>query len=136
MTNVNLGSLVIFVGCCVILSGFRKVFRIKKLEKYGLRVEGQIIEIEEIDDEGIIYRATIKALMPNGVWVERKVSSNYKTDYSIGQKVDVFVDKNNPKHFFFQVDDTYSSPVMAIFLGICIILLGIHIMLKTQEILS
>jgi uncharacterized membrane protein len=136
MTNVNLGSLVIFIGCCIVLFGFRKVFSIKKLKKYGLRIEGQIIDIEEIEDEGISYRATIKALMPNGVWVERKVSSNYKTDYSIDQKVDVFVDGNNPKQFFFQVDDTYSSPVMVIFFGICIILLGIHIMLKIQEILS
>jgi uncharacterized membrane protein len=136
MTNVNLGSLVIFVGCCIVLSGFRKVFRIKKLKKYGLRIEGQIIKIEEIEDEGISYRATIKALMPNGVWLEREVSSNYKTDYSIGQKVDFFVDKNNQKHFFLQVDESYSSPVLVIFFGICLILFGIHVMLQTQEILN
>jgi hypothetical protein len=137
MTNGILGSFLILVGCCLLFYGFRKVFVIRKLKRYGLRVEGVVIDIiKEIDDDSISYTATIKAQMPNGDWVEGQMSSGNRYDYSIGQKVDVFIDKNNPKHFFFQLDNTFSSPVMLVFLGIIFILIGIHIMLQTQDILT
>jgi hypothetical protein len=128
----TLGAILsISVGFFGIVNSIINLLKTKNLKQKGIKLQAEIIKIEDGIDgslSAIFEFTTLDGLIEKG----KIESADY---YFIGQKIDVFVDKNNSKKYV--VIDKYSAnfpSILAIFTYLIFIVFGIYMFVYKIEI--
>ena len=96
------------------------------LQKNGIATTGKIVAIEEVEDEGILYRPILECRTFRNETIKEKLDGRNPNSLEIGQEVEVFYDAEIPTEFIINTDyEMKYKNYIFILVGIFFLIAGI-----------
>lgn len=142
MTDINNKILPVFfilIGLLIFLFGIISFIKLKKVLKYGIRTEGEIVNIkiektkslqgaDELSD--IYYKYEIKYKDSSNVKIVKWSDFQTQCKYEIGNIVEVIYKKDIPEEFIIFPSTQKRLFIIFLFIGLVFLIIGTVIIIK------